>query len=115
MTASTDTFKVTESIGDRAGSYNFSPALIASRSRRKQRPLYSAHPMGITESPFFDRAGSEGCIKGWSPRMLQWRGITSQSTQPESKRANRVFVDAYDVNPISLHGRDDGVSRGPTR
>ena len=39
----------------------------------------------------------------------------SQSVQPESIRASRVFVDAYDVNPISLHGRDDGVSRGPTR
>ena len=85
LTASTDTFKVTESIGDRAGSYNFSPALIASRSRRKQRPLYSAHPMGITESPFFDRAGSEGCIKGWSPRMLQaWHHKPIDSTRVET-------------------------------
>ena len=39
-------------------------------------------------------------------------GNTSQSIQPESVRASRVFVDAYDVNPISLHGSDDGVSRG---
>ena len=85
MKASTDKIKVIESIDGRVGGYYFLPTLIASRSRRKQRPLYSAHPMGITESPFFDRAGSEGCIKGWSPRMLQaWHHKPIDSTRVET-------------------------------
>ena len=85
MKASTDKIKVIESIDGRVGGYYFLPTLIASRSRRKQRPLYLAHPMGITESPFFDRAGSEGCIKGWSPRMLQaWHHKPIDSTRVET-------------------------------
>ena len=111
LKASTDKIKVIKSIDDQVGSYYFSPTLIASSSRRKQRPFYSAHPMGQTGSPFFDRAGSDRYSKDWSRSSMR----ALQSTQPESKRASRVFVDAYDVNPISLHGRDDGVSRGPTR
>ncbi len=115
MKASTDTFKIIESIDDRVGSYYFSPTLIESGSRRKQCPLYSAHPMGITKSPFFGCAGSEGCIKGWSPRTLQaWHHKPIDSARVDT-RANRAFGDAYDVNPISMHGRDDGVSQGPTR
>ena len=73
LTASTDNIKITESIGDRVGGYNFSPTLISSRSRRKQCPLYSAHPMGQTESSLLGCAGSEGCMTGWSPRTLQAR------------------------------------------
>ena len=71
LTASTDNIKVTESIGDRVGGYNFLPTLIASRSRRKQCPLYSAHPMGITESSFLGCAGSEGYSKDWSPSSMR--------------------------------------------
>ena len=71
MTASTDTFKVIETIDDRVGGYNFLPALIESCSRRKQCPLYSAHPMGITESSFFGCAGNDRCIKGWSRGAMQ--------------------------------------------
>ena len=71
MKASTDNIKVTESIGDRVGGYNFLPALIASRSRRKQCPLYSAHPMGQTESSFLGCAGSEGYSKDWSPSSMR--------------------------------------------
>ena len=73
MTASTDNIKVTESIGDRVGGYNFLPTLIASRSRRKQCPLYSAHPMGQTESSFFGCAGSECDRKDWSPSSVRAR------------------------------------------
>ena len=73
MTASTDKIKITESIGGHVGSYYFLPTLIASGSRRKQCPLHSAHPMGITESSFFDYAGSDRCIKGWSPRPMRTR------------------------------------------
>ena len=73
LTAIAGKIKVTESIGDRVGGYNFLPTLIASSSRRKQCPLYSAHPMGITESSFLGCAGSEGCMTGWSPRTLQAR------------------------------------------
>ncbi len=71
MTASTDNIKVTETIGDRVGGYNFLPTLIASRSRRKQCPLYSAHPMGITESSFLGCAGSEGYSKDWSSSSMR--------------------------------------------
>ena len=71
LTASTDTFKVNETIVDHVGGYNFRPTLIASGSRRKQRPLYSPNPIGLSESPTFDRAGSDYCIKGWSRRTLQ--------------------------------------------
>ena len=73
LTAIAGKIKVTETIGDRVGGYNFLPTLIASRSRRKQCPLYSAHPMGQTESSFLGCAGSEGCMTGWSPRTLQAR------------------------------------------
>ena len=67
MTASTDTFKVIETIDDRVGRYNFLPTLIASRSRRKQCPLYSVN----SESSLLGCAGSEGCMTGWSPRTLR--------------------------------------------
>ena len=49
------------------------PTLIESCSRRKQCPLYSAHPMGITESSFLGCAGSDHCIIGWSPRPMRTR------------------------------------------
>ena len=73
MTASTDKIKVIETIDDRVGGYNFLPTLIASGSRRKQCPLYSAHPMGITESSFFGCAGSECDRKDWSPSSVRAR------------------------------------------
>ena len=71
LTAIAGKIKVTESIGDRVGGYNFLPTLIASRSRRKQCPLYSAHPMGQTESSFLGCAGSEGYSKDWSPSSMR--------------------------------------------
>ena len=73
MTASTDKIKVIETIDDRVGGYNFLPTLIASGSRRKQCPLYSAHTMGITESSFFGCAGSECDRKDWSPSSVRAR------------------------------------------
>ena len=71
LKAFTDNIKITEAIGDRVGGYNFSPTLIASRSRRKQCPLYSANPHGQTESSFLGYAGSDRCIKDWSPHSLR--------------------------------------------
>ena len=71
LTASTDNIKINETIVDRVGSYYFSPTLIASRSRRKQCPLYSAHPMGQTESSLLGCAGSEGYSKDWSPSSMR--------------------------------------------
>ena len=67
MTASTDTFKITETIGDHVGGYYFLPTLIESCSRRKQCPLYSVN----SESSLLGCAGSEGCMTGWSPRTLR--------------------------------------------
>ena len=71
LTASTGKIKIIESIDDRVGGYNFSPTLIASSSRRKQRPLYSPNPIGLSESLFFDRAGSDRCSKGWSRSSMR--------------------------------------------
>ena len=65
--------KVNETIVDRVGGYNFSPALFTFGSRRKQCPLYSAHPMGITESSFLGCAGSDRYSKDWSPSSLRAR------------------------------------------
>ena len=73
MKAITDMSKITESIGDRVGGYNFLPALFTSGSRRKQCPLYSAHPMGISESSFLGCAGSDRYSKDWSPSSLRAR------------------------------------------
>ena len=67
MTASTDTFKVIETIDDRVGGYNFLPTLIESCSRRKQCPLYSVN----SESSFLGCAGNDRCIKGWSRGAMQ--------------------------------------------
>ena len=66
MTASTDTFKITETIGDRVGGYNFSPTLIESCSRRKQCPLYPVQ----SGSSLLGYAGSECDRKDWSPSSV---------------------------------------------
>ena len=76
LKASTDTFKVIETIDDRVGGYNFLPTLIESCSRRKQCPLYPPPPARwfsrgggnpwVDGSSSLDRAGSDRCIKGWS-------------------------------------------------
>ena len=80
LTASTDTFKVIETIDDRAGGYNFSPTLIASGSRRKQRPLYTRRLSCIGNtysresnrlSSNLDRAGSDRCSKDWSRSSMR--------------------------------------------
>ena len=93
MKASTDKIKVIESIDDQVGSYYFSPTLIASSSRRKQRPLYSAHPMGQTGSPFFDRAGSDRYSKDWSRSSMR---------APQYKPINSTRVD---TGQSSFRGR----------
>ena len=67
LKASTDTFKVIETIDDRVGSYYFSPTLIASRSRRKQCPLHLVN----SKSSFLGCAGNDRCIKGWSRGAMQ--------------------------------------------
>ena len=59
--------KVTESIGDRVGGYNFLPALFTFGSRRKQCPLHSVN----SESSFLGCAGSEGYSKDWSPSSMR--------------------------------------------
>ena len=69
MTASTDTFKIDETIVDRVGGYNFLPTLIESRSRRKQCPLYSVN----SESSLLGCAGSDRYSKDWSPSSLRAR------------------------------------------
>ena len=88
LKASTDTFKVIESIDDHTGGYYFSPALIASGSRRKQRPLYSPNPIGLSESSSFDRAGSDRCSKGWSRSSMQ--GSATQANRFNQNRYGPV-------------------------
>ena len=67
MTAITDTFKVTESIGDRVGGYNFLPALFTFGSRRKQCPLHSVN----SESSLFDCTANDDRSLDWSLRIVQ--------------------------------------------
>ena len=69
MKASADTFKVIETIDDRVGRYNFSPTLIASRSRRKQCPLHLVN----SKSSLLGCAGSDRYSKDWSPSSLRAR------------------------------------------
>ena len=73
MTASTDKIKVIETIDDRVGGYNFLPTLIASRSRRKQCPLYLANPHGQTKSSLLGYVGSECDSQDWSPGLVRAR------------------------------------------
>ena len=88
MKAPTDNIKVIETIDDRVGGYNFSPALIAFSPSRKQCPLYPVNSgsslLGYAEASATGRTG----------RRVQWElGNTSQTIQPESVRASRVLVD----------------------
>ena len=61
--------KVTESIGDRVGGYNFLPALFTFGSRRKQCPLHSVN----SESSLLGCAGNDRYSKDWSPSFLKAR------------------------------------------
>ena len=71
MKAITGKIKVSETIVDRVGGYNFLPTLIASGSTRKQCPLYSANPHGQTESSLLGCERSACRRLGWSLRMFQ--------------------------------------------
>ena len=109
LTASTDTFKVIESIDDQAGGYYRRPVLIASGSKRKQRPLHPPPPARLSRkgtrlsrgggnpwvdgSSSLDRAGSDYCIKGWSRRTLQ---------SPQCKPIGSTRID---TGQSSLRGR----------
>ena len=85
LTAIRNMNKVTESIGDRVGGYNFLPALFTFGSRRKQCPLHSVN----SESSFFDCAGSDAVVKT-GRRVSCRRSNTSQTTQPESLTGQSV-------------------------
>ena len=108
MKASTDTFKIIESIDDHTGGNN-RPVLIVPGSRRKQCPLPPPPPARLSRkgtrlsrgggnpwvdgSSYLDRAGSVCCIKGWSRRTLQ-------SPQCKSLDSTRI-----DTGQSSLRGR----------
>ena len=67
MTAIRNMNKVTESIGDRVGGYNFLPALFTFGSRRKQCPLHSVN----SESSLFDCTANDDRSLDWSLRIVQ--------------------------------------------
>ena len=69
MTASTDNFKVNETIVGRVGRYNFSPTLILFGSKRKQCPLYSVN----SESSLLGCVGSDCDSQDWSPSSVRAR------------------------------------------
>ena len=108
MKASTDIFKIIETIDDRTGGKN-RPVLIVPGSRRKQCPLPPPPPARLSRkgtrlsrgggnpwvdgSSYLDRAGSVCCIKGWSRRTLQ-------SPQCKSLDSTRI-----DTGQSSLRGR----------
>ena len=86
LKASTDIFKIIETIDDRTGGNN-RPVLIVPGSTRKQCPLPPPPPARLSRkgtrlsrgggnpwvdgSSYLDRAGSDRCIKGWSRRTMQ--------------------------------------------
>ena len=97
MKAITDTFKITESIGDRVGGYNFLPALILSGPRRRQCPLYSVN----SESSLLGCAGNDRYSKDWSPSFLKARQHkpndsarvgTGQSSRRGRVRCQSLFI-----------------------
>ena len=97
MTAITDTFKVIETIVDRVGGYYFSPTLIASRSRRKQCPLYSVN----SESSLLDCAGNDRRMRDWSRGAMppphhkpidSSRVGTGQSSRRGRVRCQSLFI-----------------------
>ena len=108
LKASTDIFKIIETIDDRTGGKN-RPVLIVPSSRRKQCPLPPPPPARLSRkgtrlsrgggnpwvdgSSYLDRAGSVCCIKGWSRRTLQ-------SPQCKSLDSTRI-----DTGQSSLRGR----------
>ena len=67
LTAIRNMNKVTESIGDRVGGYNFLPALFTFGSRRKQCPLHSVN----SESSLFDCTANDDRSLDWSLRIVQ--------------------------------------------
>ena len=67
MTASTDTFKVNETIVGRVGRYNFSPTLILFGSTRRQCPLHLVN----SKSSLLGCERSACRRLGWSLRMFQ--------------------------------------------
>ena len=67
MTASTDTFKVNETIVDRVGRYNFSPTLILFGSTRRQCPLHLVN----SKSSLLGRARSDRRRADWSLCVFQ--------------------------------------------
>ena len=111
LKAITDKIKVNDSIVDRVGGYNFSPTLILSGPRRRQCPLYSVN----SESSLLDCAGNDRYSKDWSPSFFE--GSATQAKRLCQSRYGPVESSWTRTmsNPISLHGKDDGVSRGPTR
>ena len=108
MKASTDIFKIIETIDGHTGGEN-RPVLIVPGSRRKQCPLPPPPPARLSRkgtrlsrgggnpwvdgSSYLDRAGSDRCIKGWSRR-------TMQSPQCKSLDSTRI-----DTGQSSLRGR----------
>ena len=88
LKASTDTFKVIESIDDQAGGYYRRPVLIASGSRRKQRPLPPPPPARLSRkgtrlsrgggNPWVDGSSylstareAIAAVKGWSRSSMR--------------------------------------------
>ena len=132
LTAITDNTRATATSHDRDGGA-IRPSLIASSPRRKQRRLL---PESLATAPFAKRKGarrlllkssragdarlpSAGRAGSGFPRMdrrvAQWGPrITSHTAQPGPSRAVS-YPWTRNVDPISLHGRDHGVSWSPSQ
>ena len=106
LTAKTDNIKAIETIDGRTGG-TIRPELIAPGPRRRQRRLHSQ------ELPSVGRAGSgfprtDRRVAQWGPRN------TSHTAQPGPSRAVG-YPWTRNVDPVSLHGRDHGVSWSPSQ
>ena len=105
--------KTAATSGGRAGGI-CRPALVASSSRRRQRPLHTPKRYIVNGVRFVSTAQGNGeRINYRSRRMLQ----TPQYEPVDSTRSARAgdLPWTRNVNPISLHGRNYGVSWGPTQ
>ena len=97
LTAIRNMNKVTESIGDRVGGYNFLPALFTFGSRRKQCPLHSVN----SESSFLGYAGNDRRMRDWSRGAMppphhkpidSTRVGTGQSSRRGRVRCQSLFI-----------------------
>ena len=113
LTASLGNIKTAATSGGRAGGI-CRPALVTSSSRRRQRPLHTPKRYIVNGVRFVSTAQGNGQYRNYRSRRTMW---SPQYEPVDSTRSARTGDSPWtrNVNPISLHGRNYGVSWGPTQ